>query len=70
MSHSLYGSSLRPLGAQVRLLVIRLLLAFALYSVCRGIFYLYNRDLLEIDSMKLLGEIFWGGLRFDLSALR
>ena len=69
MSHSLYGSSLRPLGAQVRLLVIRLLLAFALYSVCRGIFYLYNRDLLEIDSMKLLGEIFWGGLRFDLSAL-
>ena len=66
---SSYTTSLRPLGAQVRLLLLRFLLSFVLYSICRGIFYLYNQDLLEVGSTSDLGLMFWGGLRFDLSAI-
>ena len=66
---SSYTTSLRPLMAQVRLLLLRFLLSFILYSICRGIFYLYNQDLLEVGSTSDLGLMFWGGLRFDLSAI-
>ena len=66
---SSYTTSLRPLMAQVRLLLLRFLLSFVLYSICRGIFYLYNQDLLEVGSTSDLGLMFWGGLRFDLSAI-
>lgn len=63
------GSWLSALSAQLRLLGLRLLLAMALYSVARGIFYLYNRDLLDISSTEQLLRMFAGGLYFDLSAL-
>ena len=69
MTSSSTSSALTPLGAQVRLLLLRFLLSFVIYSICRGIFCLYNQDLLEIDSAGQLALMFWGGLRFDLSAI-
>ena len=69
MTSSSTSSALTPLGAQVRLLLLRFLLSFVIYSICRGIFCLYNQDLLEIGSAGQLALMFWGGLRFDLSAI-
>ena len=69
MTSSSTSSALTPLGAQVRLLLLRFLLSFVIYSICRGIFCLYNQDLLEISSAGQLALMFWGGLRFDLSAI-
>ena len=69
MTSSSTSSALTPLGAQVRLLLLRFLLSFVIYSICRGIFCLYNQDLLEIDSAGQLALMFWGGLRFDLSVV-
>ena len=60
---------LQALGAQCRLLGLRLLLAMALYSAARAFFYLYNKDLLDVSSTAQLGRMFVGGLYFDLSAL-
>ena len=61
--------SFNPLLAQCRLLVLRLLLALVLYTLCRGFFYLYNKDLLELSTAREVGRIFVGGFRFDLSAI-
>ena len=61
--------SFKPLLVQCRLLVLRLLLAQMLYTLCRGIFYLYNRDLLDLSTTGEIGRIFVGGFRFDLSAI-
>ena len=61
--------SFTPLIAQCRLLLLRLLLAMLVYTLCRSIFYLYNKDLLDIASGQDLLRIFIGGLRFDLSAV-
>ena len=69
MTSSSTSSALTPLGAQVRLLLLRFLLSFVIYSICRGIFCLYNQDLLEISSAGQLALMFWGGLPFDLSAI-
>ena len=60
---------LQALGAQCRLLGLRLLVAMALYSAVRAFFYLYNKDLLDVSSAAQLGRMFVGGLYFDLSAL-
>lgn len=61
--HDRYG-----VGSTARL-VIRLGLAMAMYTLCRLAFYLYNQDLLGIDSWGTWWEIMLGGLRFDLSAV-
>lgn len=50
-------------------LALRLGLVALMYTLMRGIFYLYNKDLLGIDSWHQLGRIFYGGLRFDASAI-
>lgn len=60
---------LLPLYQQARLLVLRFVLLLALYSLCRGAFYLYNRDLLEVGSASSLWTMLLGGVRFDLSAV-
>ena len=69
MTQALVRARFLPLLQQVRLLVLRFLLALLLYSLCRGIFYLYNQDLLEVSSAGSLWGMFVGGLRFDLSAV-
>ena len=60
---------LQAIGAQCRLLGLRLIVAMALYSAARAFFYLYNKDLLDVSSGAQLGRMFVGGLYFDLSAL-
>lgn len=50
-------------------LVLRLGLVMAVYTICRLAFYLYNRDLLGIDDAASFGLIMLGGVRFDLSAV-
>ena len=69
MTQALVRARFLPLLQQVRLLVLRFLLALLLYSLCRGIFCLYNQDLLEVSSAGSLWGMFVGGLRFDLSAV-
>lgn len=50
-------------------LMLRLALIMLLYTIGRIVFYIYNADLLAIDSTETLGRIMLGGLRFDLSAV-
>lgn len=60
---------LTPLLRQALLLTLRFVLLLALYSLCRGVFYLYNKDLLEVSSPSSLSGMLLGALRFDLSAV-
>ena len=69
MTSKSFASALAPLGAQVRLLLLRFLLSFVVYSICRLIFCLYNQDLLEVGTAGQVALMFWGGLRFDLTAI-
>ncbi len=55
--------------AQWGQLGIRLLLIMMLYTLGRIVFYIYNADLLAIDSTETWWRIMLGGLRFDLSAV-
>lgn len=50
-------------------LVLRLLLVFVMYSLARAAFYIYNYDLIAVDTLPQLVPIFLGGLRFDASAI-
>ncbi|MFM6953757.1 MAG: LTA synthase family protein, partial [Sphingobacteriaceae bacterium] len=50
-------------------LAYRLSLVLALYSLCRILFYLLNKDLFGSIALGNLGTILFGGLRFDISAL-
>ncbi|MDR1343612.1 MAG: sulfatase-like hydrolase/transferase [Prevotellaceae bacterium] len=44
-------------------------LMMLLFSVCRLIFYIFNRDFFPDTSARQIWPIFAGGLRFDISAL-
>lgn len=50
-------------------LILRFLVAMLIYTLSRGVFYVYNADILNFSSASEVLEAFWGGLRFDLSAL-
>lgn len=51
------------------LLIWRIFIALFIYTLCRAVFYLYNHDLLAVDSASTLGRLFWGGLRYDVAGL-
>jgi phosphoglycerol transferase MdoB-like AlkP superfamily enzyme len=56
-------------GNIYRALMLRLVLAMAVFSVCRVGFYLYNQSFFpDLDAAELL-SLMWGGLVFDLSIL-
>ena len=64
-----YFQGLKLRGNIYIVLVLRLLLAMLLYTLCRLGFYLFNKSYFtDITSDDLL-RIFVGGLRFDLSAV-
>lgn len=69
MTLASFSARLTPLLQQARLLALRFLILMLLYSLCRGIFYLYNQDLLEVSSSTSLWGMCLGALRFDLSAV-
>ncbi len=50
-------------------LACRLLLLFILYTVCRALFVIFNLDSFPSISFADLLLIFYGGLKFDLSAI-
>jgi len=56
-------------GHLVVMVLLRLLLVMALYSLCRVLFYLYNADLYRGMGAGRLFQIMAGGLRFDLTAI-
>ncbi len=51
-----------------KLLLYRLLLIIAAYSVSRLFFYLFNTEYFRLDTLKLV-TVFIAGLRFDISAI-
>jgi len=53
----------------VAVVIARLLLVMTLFSLCRVLFYLYNADLFSGMDAARMGRIFFGGLRFDLTAV-
>lgn len=62
-------STIRWVKSMPALLVYRLLLAMLIYSLSRGVFYLYNADLLHFEQSADILTAYRGGLRFDLTAL-
>lgn len=52
-----------------RQFVLRLAITMLIYTLCRVVFYVYNRDLLGVDSWDTMLTLFIGGLRFDLSGV-
>lgn len=54
---------------EYKIFIYRLILAYLFYFVARVLFYLYNKDLLVVDSISdFLGMCFWG-LSFDTTAI-
>ncbi len=51
------------------LVFLRTLLVFAVYTLCRLIFFGYNHSILGVDSWSRFWEIMWGGFVFDSSAI-
>ncbi|MEQ6118282.1 sulfatase-like hydrolase/transferase [Reichenbachiella sp. MALMAid0571] len=50
-------------------LIYRLLIVFVLLALCRLFFFLYNHEYYTDIDFPRLALIFWGGFRFDLTAL-
>ncbi len=50
-------------------LIYRLLIVFMLFAACRLFFFIYNQEYYTDIDFGRLALIFWGGLRFDLTAL-
>lgn len=57
------------LSSMPLVLLYRLLLVMILYTIARGIFYFYNVEHLHFADRAEVLYAFWGGLRFDLSAM-
>lgn len=61
---------MKRLANNYHLLVLyRLFIILILFAICRSLFIIFNFNLLVPISLTSLIKIFWGGLRFDLSAL-
>jgi phosphoglycerol transferase MdoB-like AlkP superfamily enzyme len=49
--------------------LVRLSILMLIYAICRLAFYLYNFDLFPGIAALELANIFWGGMRFDLTGI-
>ncbi|MDO4707270.1 MAG: sulfatase-like hydrolase/transferase [Porphyromonadaceae bacterium] len=56
-------------GKLIAVLALRLLLVFLMYSLVRCAFFVYNRDLLGMETWGQLANALRGGLLFDASAI-
>ena len=54
---------------EYKLLFIRIGLAYVFYFLARALFYLYNKDLIAVDSMFEFFALCWHGLVFDTTAI-
>lgn len=64
-----YFNGVRLKGNIYWALVLRLLLAMLLFSLCRIGFYLYNTSYFPEMTVRQFLIILWGGIRFDLTAV-
>jgi phosphoglycerol transferase MdoB-like AlkP superfamily enzyme len=58
-----------PRFGEFKLLFIRIGLAYVFYFLARALFYLYNRDLIEVSSLFEFLKLAWHGLAFDTTAI-
>lgn len=56
-------------GNEYKVLVYRLLLVYIMYFLARIFFYIYNYDLLEVQSLSAFLAICYHGLAFDTTAI-
>lgn len=54
---------------EYKLLFIRIGLAYVFYFLARALFYLYNKDLIQVDSTLDFFALCWHGLVFDTTAI-
>ena len=50
-------------------LILRFSSVLVLFTICRVVFYIYNRDLFPGMELERFLKILFGGLRFDLAGL-
>ncbi len=62
-------ANLRLTGNIYWALLLRLLLAMLLFTICRVGFYLFNTSFFPEMTVRKFSWLLWGGLQFDLSAL-
>ena len=58
-----------PRIQEYKLLFIRIGLAYVFYFLARALFYLYNKDLIEVGSTFEFLRLSWDGLVFDTTAI-
>ena len=58
-----------PRLQEYKLLFVRIGLAYVFYFLARALFYLYNRDLIEVNSLFEFLKLAWYGLAFDTTAI-
>lgn len=58
-----------PRLQEYKLLFIRIGLAYVFYFLARALFYLYNKDLIAVDSLFEFIRLSWHGLVFDTTAI-
>jgi len=68
-SYKEYFSSVKFKGNLYSVLVWRFLLLMILFSACRILFFLFNKDFFPNTSFSGLTTILWGGLQFDTTAI-
>jgi len=54
---------------EYKLLFIRIGLAYVFYFLARALFYLYNKDLIEVDSLFEFFALCWHGLVFVTTSI-
>lgn len=68
-SYKEYFSSVKLKGNLYSILVWRFLLLMILFSACRILFFLFNKDFFPNTTFSGLTTILWGGLQFDTTAI-
>lgn len=68
-SYKEYFSSVKFKGNLYSVLVWRFLLLMILFSACRILFFLFNKDFFPNTTFSGLTTILWGGLQFDTTAI-
>lgn len=58
-----------PRLQEYKLLFVRIGLAYVFYFLSRALFYLYNKDLIEVNSLFEFLKLAWYGLAFDTTAI-
>ena len=58
-----------PRFSEYKILVVRLLLAYLFYFIARVLFYVYNQNLISVDSVTDFIQLCYHGLAFDTTTI-